>query len=283
MDKEEIEKELREIFVNEDEELDKAKVFEILEVLEVIGTTGNAYNPYSRTLTSLVSTERNMKIKQLLGDEIDGVNLDDFSYKMLTGIDAHFAAQEVGATMNGQTVDQVYVGKKLNSRNPYRETEIDNVNEMNEKMTAINESEEKKLDEKGIVLLKLKDGEEITISGVTGRQVIRALGEKEYEKCFFTYKEIREIHERQKELKEKDEQISELESQKDDLSNKVKKKNETIERLQEMLSITLNFATKVRNSILGKIFFKKSIDELQTIDGELPEGNEKQDKNIAEK
>ena len=67
------------------------------------------------------------------------------------------------------------------------------------------------------------------------------------------------------------------------MSNKLNEKNEIIKRLQEMLSITLNFATKVRNSFLGKIFFKKSIDELQAIDGELPEGNEKQDKNIAEK
>lgn len=283
MNKEEIEIEIRKILLDDDENLDIPKVFEVLEVGEVIKETGDAQNPYSRTLTRFVSTERINRIKQILEGKIGGVNLEDFSYKMLYGIDAYFTAQEMGATLGGQTVNQIYVGKKLYPSEPITKEEKDNVNEMKKNINGIKESEEKDIDEEGIVLLKLKDGKEVVIQGVTGRQVMLALGEKDYKESFYTYKKIRGIPEMQKELDKKDEQITEIKSEINDLSNKINEKNKIIERLQAMLSRTLSFAKKVRESVIGKIFFKKSIDELSIMDGELPEGMQKIDDNIPEK
>lgn len=50
---------------------------------------------------------------------------------------------------------------------------------------------------------------------------------------------------------------------------------QTIKRNQKMLSKTLKFANKVRESALGKIFFNKPLKELDIDQKSLPEGEEK--------
>lgn len=56
--------------------------------------------------------------------------------------------------------------------------------------------------------------------------------------------------------------IESLESQILKLKSEKKEQNDMINKLQYMLDKMLKFATKVRNSRVGKIFFRKQIKEL---------------------
>lgn len=66
-----------------------------------------------------------------------------------------------------------------------------------------------------------------------------------------------------------------LSRENEELKEENSEQKQTIERNQKMLSKTLEFAKRVRESTVGKIFFKKPLKELNLDGTALPEGEER--------
>lgn len=66
--------------------------------------------------------------------------------------------------------------------------------------------------------------------------------------------------------------VKELESQVSQLRSEKESQTQMLEKSQRMLNSVLKFSEKVRNSKLGKIFFRKQIKELDA--GSQPQGKD---------